>query len=377
MKKITIVALHLGYGGVEQLIASLANMLCDKYEINIISVYKLYDQPAFFINSNVKITYLTSLKPNRKELFAAIKKIKIIALIKEVLISIRVLYLKKKLMIDAIKDIDSDIIISTRAIHNHLVGKYARSNIIKIAWEHNHHNNNEKYIKNLIDSCKNMNYLITVSKDLNTFYEQIVPQKVICKCIYPALDYLPEQLSKLDSKEITAIGRLSKEKGFLDLISVFKLVSTIKPDWHLNIVGDGIEKESIINKINDNNLNDKITMHGFVRKDNINQILSNTSIYMMTSFTESFGLVLIEAMSFGVPCVAFDSAQGANEIIDDSLNGYLIKERNHKHMADTIIKLIDNYDLRTYMGQQAHNKALSFSRTNIELDWINLFNNKI
>ena len=66
MKKITILALHLGYGGVEKSIASVSNILVEKYDVEIISVYKLYDEPVFEIDKRVKITYLlaTNLSPN-------------------------------------------------------------------------------------------------------------------------------------------------------------------------------------------------------------------------------------------------------------------------------------------------------------------------
>ena len=69
MKKITILALHLGYGGIENAIATLANLLSKDYEVEIISTYKLYSEPVFKINDNVKITYLMeNIKPNKKEL---------------------------------------------------------------------------------------------------------------------------------------------------------------------------------------------------------------------------------------------------------------------------------------------------------------------
>jgi hypothetical protein len=158
MKKITIIALHLGYGGIEKSIASLSNMLCDNYKIEIISTYKLYDKPAFKINKKVKIKYLMNEKPNKAEFIGLLKKGKLIESFKEGLKSIKVLYLKRKKVIEAIKNINSDVIISTRAFHNKLLGKYGKMNIVKIAWEHSHHNNNKKYIKALVKSCKNMNY---------------------------------------------------------------------------------------------------------------------------------------------------------------------------------------------------------------------------
>lgn len=54
MKKVTILALHLGYGGIENAVATLANLLCEKYEVEILSVYRLYNEPVFDIDERVK-----------------------------------------------------------------------------------------------------------------------------------------------------------------------------------------------------------------------------------------------------------------------------------------------------------------------------------
>ncbi len=377
MKKVTIIVLHLGYGGIEKAVTSLANMLCDNYEINIIATYKLFEKTPFFIDSRVKIDYLMDMKPNKKELLNAIKKINIFSIIKEAIKSIKVLHLRRKMMIEAIKKCDNDIIISTRPFHNNLVGKYAKKDMLKIAWEHSHHNNNRNYISTLIKSCQNMDYLISVSKELNTFYSMKLKNKPIkCEYISLFLDDMPKKTSSLERKEITTIGRLSKEKGFLDLIDVFKLVNQKYPKWHLNIVGDGIVKNSIEKKIKENNLADKVTLHGFKDRKEIDKILFNSSIYVMTSLTESFGLVLIEAMSYGVPCISFDSARGSLEIISNNIDGYIIEKRDKNKMADKIISLIENKELRNKMGQLARKKAMSFSIEEVQKEWDKMLDSK-
>ena len=143
-KEITILSLHLGYGGIEQYLSSLCHILEDNYKINLIVTYKLSDKPAFNFSDNVNITYLMPYGPNRKELSDAIKHKNIFKLIKEGFKSIKILFLKRRLNIKAIKQINSKYIITTRSFHNSLVGKYAHKDIIKIATEHNHHNNDEK-----------------------------------------------------------------------------------------------------------------------------------------------------------------------------------------------------------------------------------------
>ena len=149
MKKITILALHLGYGGVEKAIVTLANSLDDtkKYKIEIVSVYRLYDKPVFKINDTIKVTYLlpSKLSPNRKEWGEALHNLKLISLGKESLKALKILYKRRKSMIDYIKNSDSDVIISTRVFLNELLSDYGRDDTLKIGWEHNHYHNDMKY----------------------------------------------------------------------------------------------------------------------------------------------------------------------------------------------------------------------------------------
>lgn len=375
MKKITILALHLGYGGVEKSIASLSNMLIEKYEVEIISVYKLYDEPAFEIDKRVKITYLldSNLSPNKKELKDAIKEKNIIRISKEGIKSARILKLKKSKMIKAIKNIESGIVISTRVEHNEMLSRFSKDNIIKIAQEHTHHNNDQSFIQRLIDSCHNIDYLMPVSNELTKFYSKKL-KDTKTKCIYipHSLDYIPKQTSNLDDKNIISVGRLSKEKGYDDLIEVFRIVMQKKPDWTLNIIGDGEEKEALESQIQNGNMTTNVILHGYRDKDYIGKMLLNSSIYAMGSHEESFGIVLIEAQSYGVPCIAFDSAKGALEIIENNKNGYLIENRDKKEMANKIIGLIEDKEMREYMGKKSRKNAYKYSKENISKQWFGL-----
>lgn len=377
MKKVTILALHLGVGGTENAIISLGNMLSERYEVEIICNYKLQENTAFKINPNVKVTFLMStLKPNREELKQAIKKFNIFQIIKQGYISLKVLYLRKKLMVQAIKKLDSDVIITTRYFHNAWSGKYAKPGTLKIAQEHNHHNNNKKYINKTLRCIKNIDYFLPVSQELTDFYKSKL-QNSKTKCLYipHSIDNFPEEVSNLQEKNIISVGRLAKEKGYLDLIDIFKIVHQNNPDWVLNIVGDGIEKDAIENKIKENNLENSIILHGFKNKDELNELYKNSSIYVMTSYTESFGIVLVEAESFGLPILAFDSAQGAKEIIKDEANGYLIQNRNISEMADKIDNLINDEGLRHKLGAKGRELSQSYKKENVASKWFDLIEN--
>ena len=121
-----------------------------------------------------------------------------------------------------------------------------------------------------------------------------------------------------------------------------------------------------------NKLDDKVIFRGYQNKESINELLCDSSIYVMTSHTESFGLVLIEAMSAGVPCLAYTSAQGANEIISNGVDGYLIKDRNEDEMIEKISELINDSKLRNKLGLNAKEKAKEFSKEKIVKIWENI-----
>jgi len=170
MKKISILSLHLGYGGIEKSVVNLANILSEEYEVEIISTYKLYNDCPFKINDNVKVKYLiTKYKPNREEWKNALKKFRLFKLIKETYISLVVLFLRRSKTINAIKESNSDVIISTRILFNNWLGKYKQGKTYKIGWEHNHHHGDVKYINSLVKSCRNLDSLVLVSDSLGIF----------------------------------------------------------------------------------------------------------------------------------------------------------------------------------------------------------------
>ncbi len=371
MKKVTILALHLGYGGIEKCISMLANALCDQYEVEIISTYKLYDQPVFSLDECIQIRYLLlDMKPNQQEFFQALKSFHILKIYKEYRKARQILKLKKKKMIEAIQNCDSDIIISTRDIHNKWLGKYAKKNTYKIGWEHNHPHGNQKYAKKVIQSVQKLDAFVVVSPELKEFYES----KIKCPCIYipNAIEDIPSKISSRMEKRMISIGRLSHEKGYTDLMDVFKIVHQKHPEWKLDIIGDGVERDLIEQKIKQNGLEQAVTLHGFQDKTYINQHLFNSSIYVMASLTESFGIVLLEAFSYGLPCVAFDSAEGANLLISNNWDGYLIPNRDKKQMAKRICELIQNQNRRIIMGDNGRKKAEKYQMKEIKNEWVSL-----
>lgn len=374
MKKVTILALHLGAGGIERIVSMLANNLCNNYKVEVVSTYKLFNKPFFTLDDKISIKYLIpDLKPNREEIKKYLSDFRFIKAFKECIKALKILKLKKNTMIEYLKKCDSDVIISTRDIHNELLGKYGNKYSLKIGWEHNHHNNNSKYINKIVKSVENLDYFVLVSKELTDFYKNKV--KPECIFIPNCIDFYPEKLSNLESKRILSVGRLSPEKDPMELLEVFNLVLKKFPDWHLDIVGDGVLRDKLEDRIEEMHLEKYITMHGNRNRDYINALLNNTSIFVTTSKTESFGIVVLEAFAYGVPVVAYSMAPGLAEIIGDNYDGFLINNHNREVMAKKIMQLIQDKNLRLTIGHNASKTSLKYNHEVIANMWIDLIEN--
>ena len=389
MKKVKILALHLGHGGIERAVITLANNLVkNKYEVEILSVYKLYDKIPFEVDKNVKITYLMDgsialrtdiykkcLKSLKLiSLFKALfkdYKFNIFRLIKDTILSIVNVINKRRLVIKNIKKSNDDVLISTRDYLNKIVGNNKKKNQLTIGWEHNHYHGNMKYANKVVNSVKKLDYFVLVSNDLKEFYSKEL-KDTKCKCVYipNTLDFISNKVSNLKEKRLVSVGRLSKEKGYLDLLEMSKEIFKTNKDWTLEIIGEGSEREVLEKYIKDNNIKN-VKLLGRRDSNYINDLLYKSSIYLMTSYTESFGIVLIEAMNFGLPVIAFDSAEGARKIITKK-NGYLIANRDKSKYIDKVNELINDYDLRVKLGTEGKKDSKNYDPELVCKKWIDL-----
>jgi glycosyltransferase involved in cell wall biosynthesis len=134
-------------------------------------------------------------------------------------------------------------------------------------------------------------------------------------------------------------------------------------------VGNGEEYENAKSKISEYKLDNNVVLHGYKNKAEIEEILVDTSLGINASYSESFGLAVLETLNYGIPCIAFDSAVGLADIIDNEKNGYIIKNRNKEEMAKKIVELFEDKNKLKELGNSAREKSLKFSEENIKSKW--------
>lgn len=180
----------------------------------------------------------------------------------------------------------------------------------------------------------------------------------------------PKTLSTFENKQIVAVGRFSPQKGFDLLIETMKYVHPFLPDWKLDIYGRGKEKERLISLIHQDKLENTISICDY--EENILKVYQNASIYALSSRWEGFGLVLIEAMACGLPCIAFDIDSGPSEIITHGVDGYLISPFNTKEFAERIISLAQNKGMYETFSKNSMANVQRFSLSAIVEKWKSL-----
>lgn len=190
--------------------------------------------------------------------------------------------------------------------------------------------------------------------------------------IYNPLTIHCEHPSSCNSKIVIAVGRLDYQKGYDYLLQIWSLVHKKHPDWILNIYGDGSLLNTLNGQIRDLCLSETVFLRG--KANNIVSKYTESSIFVLTSRDEAFGLVITEAEACGLPIIAYDCPSAPAELVNDGENGYVISPvGNIDEFADKVCYLIEHADLRKKMAKKSLDIAECFQINDIIRQWVNLY----
>lgn len=220
-----------------------------------------------------------------------------------------------------------------------------------------------------LKSIRAFDELVTLtSADANDWSQYVRNIKVIPNPI----SYIPKSIcNNCNSNRIICVGRLEKEKGFDLLVEAFSIIALECPNWHVDIYGEGGEEVFLRKMIAYKKLSDRILIHKPV--DHIFDEYLNSDIFVLSSRNEGFGLVLLEAMVCGLPCVSFNCPYGPGEIVTDGYNGILVKNGDVIDMADKILWMIDHPEERLNIGKMARKSIKRFCEDAVMQEWVSLF----
>ena len=189
------------------------------------------------------------------------------------------------------------------------------------------------------------------------------------------LTYYPSELTERNpggSFRIISAGRLEEVKGFDLLIEAFALIADKCPQWHIDIFGKGSCEKVLEQLIISKRLEGRINI--YPPTTNIYYEYFKSGLYVLSSRHEGLGMSILEAMSCGVPSVAFDCEYGPAEIICQGETGLLVENGNVSKLADAILWAIEHPDKRLQMGLSARESVKKFRKEIIMQQWSELFN---
>ena len=219
----------------------------------------------------------------------------------------------------------------------------------------------------ILKSLRNCNCVVTLTEQDIPFWEPFSCRTIV---IPNMLTIRPKRVKNYAVKRVISAGRYMSEKGFDRLLEAWHHISSEFHDWQLFIFGNGDRHvyQTIVDKFE---MNDRV--HLMPATTDIAAEFSKSSIYVMSSRYEGFGLVLAEAMICGLPCIAFDCPYGPREIIKDGEDGFLVKDGNIPELTQKIEFLMSQEQLRQIMGEQAILNITRYQPESIMPRWFQLY----
>ena len=362
-------------GGVERVLTLKANYFAEQfgYDITII-LTEGKDKPLFYpLSSKIEVI---NLNINFEELWNC-------SFFKKVFLYLKKQRIYKKKLSKEIVRLEPDFTISLLRREINFINKI-KDRSIKIGEMHVNRANYRNFepgdsnllkklfaklwMHNLVSNIKNLDGFVVLTKEDRESWIELDNVEVIPD----PLPFKINRTSSLSSKRVIAVGRYVYQKGFDLLLQVWAKIEKQNQDWDLVIFGQG-DRQPYLQIVNDLNIN-KEHCHLYGPTNEIEKEYLKSSIFAFSSRFEGFGMVLVEAMSCGLPCVSFDCPCGPKDIISDGIDGLLVSNGDVIQMANKLSELMNNHDEIKRLSRGALVKAENYSIDSISNTWKSLFN---
>jgi glycosyltransferase involved in cell wall biosynthesis len=335
--------------GAERMTAVIANALADSgYTVSILSLWD--EESCFALHPAVRHEALFAQRPSFKRMYLA------------TVAGIRRYCRERK--VDVLVQVDTMLALFALPA---TIGM----GVEHIAWEHCHFDEDlgkraRRFARRLAAQyCKHV--VVLTERDRKRWEEALHPRSHVVAIPNPLPFPFPEEPAPRTSKTVLAMGRLVHAKGFDVLIRAWQRVSKEAPDWKLVIHGEGEERAALTSLIEELGLQDSVSLPGICR--DATEAYREASIFCLSSRYEGFGLVLIEAMAFGLPIVATDCERGPKELLSGTKSAVLSPVDNIETFATSLIYVLNNRDLQKIISLSGRSFASNFSLPAIIDNW--------
>jgi glycosyltransferase involved in cell wall biosynthesis len=265
---------------------------------------------------------------------------------------------------DYVAALRDGVLVTTRPALNLIAARRAPREVVTVAQEHMNLSAYPDTIRRQIARHYGRLDAITVLTRTNRHeYERLLPGAPIVQ-IPNAVHRAEQEPSQQVSPVVVAAGRLTAQKGFDLLVEAFARVVADHPEWRLRVFGAGARKaelDGLVQRLEPG------------RTDRLDQELTNASVYALSSRFEGLPMVMIEAMAHALPVVAFDCPTGPGDVLTDGVDGVLVPPGDVDALAEALMRVISDRDLRVRMGGAAAETARAYAPEQVMPLWEDLF----
>lgn len=339
------------FAGAERMTAVIANALAERgYRVHILS---LWDRASVFpLHADVQHHALFEHRPSFKTAYLS------------TVLGIR--RFVREHGIDVLIEVDTMLALFT-------VPATVRMNVRRIAWEHCHFDEDlgkpARKVARALAARTHAHIVVLTEGDERRWRDALRPGAKLVHIPNPLPFPIPATPAPRDTKTVLAVGRLTPAKGFDVLIEAWGAVAPVAPDWNLVIIGEGEERGQLEALRARLGLEARISLPGVLA--DITGAYAQGAVFCLSSRYEGFGLVLIEAMAFGLPIVSTDCEQGPRELLgpDDAL---LVPVEDAPALARALRSVIDTPALANQLAGRGRENARHFDIAHITDSWVAL-----
>src|SRR5215212_3503924 len=361
-------------GGTVRATFTTAGRLAERHDVEIISVNRTRDEPALPPPHGVRLRALDDVRPEhppRSPVARWAQRQPSLVLTPHDHRHNRFSRLSDVKLLRYLPSLRDGVLIGTRPALNIAIARLVPASVVRVAQDHLHLAAYPPALRDLMRAeYPRLDAVVTLTEETAAGYRALLGDGARVGCIPNSAPEVGEHRANPDAKVAVAAGRLTGQKGFDRLLPAWALAADRHPGWRLEIFGEGPHEERLARQIERLGIAASARLRGF--SPHLAEELARASLYVMSSRNEGFPMVLLEAMSVGLPVVSFDCPTGPRDIITPGHDGFLVPDGDTLALAGAMGRLMGDRERRAAFGDAARGTATRHHPARITERWESL-----
>ena len=367
-----------GIGGTVRTTLSLVERLAENHDVELVSMIRRRARPHFRFPDGIEVSVVddrrSAVQPDglRGRLRRRIRKLPSFLVHPEEWAFSASSPRGDVRLIKKLRSLEPGVLIATRPSLNVIAAQFAPDRVLVVGQEHlNFRAHRPGLARQIERRYGGLDALVVLTDADRQDYEEVLgDRETRIACIPNAVPGVPGRPRDERQKVVLAAGRLTWQKGFDLLIEAYVPIAREHPDWQLRIYGEGNREQRLRRRILRHGVYNNVFLMGATQR--LGEFMSRASLFALSSRYEGFGMVIVEAMSKGLPVVSFDCPRGPAEIIEPERDGILVPPQDVAGMTEALLALMQDSDKRQRYGAAAVEKAKKFESGEIGGQWESL-----